>query len=414
MGKVVIKEAQNIDGKVADIEIEGPHNLVIDGKGLTCLPALIDSHVHFRQPGHEAKEDWGTAAQAAVAGGYTTVIDMPNNEPPCVTAEALTQKQELVTKKLRSVDIPLRHYFYFGADRNYLNEIPKVKELVAGIKVFMGSSTGTLLLDQQSDLERVFALAAEHDLMISVHAEDEEVIRNNREKLGNTTDPASHSKIRTPEAAVLATQRAIALSEKYGTRLCILHMSTGEEVACVRDAKKKGLPVHAEVTPHHLFLDDSYYAKLGTKAQMNPPLRSSEHVRALWEGIQDETIDFIGTDHAPHTLAEKEQEYGKAPSGVPSIEQCLPLLLNAHAEGKLTLQQIVRLTRSNIEKIFRLPSHRDVVLVDLNLEKTVDDGKLKTKCQWSPYHGMKLKGWPVCTILKGLVYEIEAVTCQKP
>jgi len=413
MSKILIKDIQDIEGKTTNIEIESDHDLVIDGRGLTCLPALIDTHVHFRQPGHEIKEDWGTASQAAIAGGVTTVIDMPNNAPACVTHDNLMAKKELIEKKLASVDIPLRYHLYFGADQHHLDEIPKCQGGIAGIKVFMGSSTGTLLMDRQHDLERVFDMAAAHDLIVSVHAEDESIISKNHKEFFTESDPSIHSKIRHPDAAISATKRAIALAEKYGARLCILHMSTADEVELVRQAKRRGVKVYAEVTPHHLFLNVDDYPRLGTKGQMNPPLRTLTDQEALWAGIHDGTIDFMGTDHAPHTLDEKQRPYGEAPSGVPSIEQILPLLLDAYNRGKLTLRQIVKLTRTRAEEIFRLPTHSDVVLVDLNREKAVDDGELKTKCQWSPYHGRKLKGWPVCTILKGNVYQIEDLSCQK-
>jgi len=406
VGKIHIKNIQDIHGNVVDHGIESEHNLTIDGQGLTCLPALIDTHVHFREPGDEAKEDWGTASQAAISGGVTTVIDMPNNYPSCVTRDNMLAKKQKIDQKLASVDIPLRYHLYFGADRNHFDEISKCREEIAGVKVFMGSSTGTLLVDQQADLEHVFQLAADSDLLVSVHAEDESIIATNQKIHASNKDPSVHSLIRHPDAAIAATKRAITLSEKYGTRLCILHMSTAEEVELVRQAKERGVRVFAEATPHHLFLDQSDYKRLGTKGQMNPPLRTTKDQEALWKGIQDGTIDFIGTDHAPHTLDEKHLPYGKAPSGVPSIEQLLPLLLNAYNEGQLTLPQIVKLTRTRAEEVFRLKPHSDVVLVDLNQKKAVDDGDLKTKCQWSPYHGRVLKGWPVCTILKGHVYDI--------
>lgn len=413
MRKILIKRIKNVEGRETDISIDSEFNLTIDGKGLTCLPALIDTHVHFRQPGHEYKEDWGSASQAAIAGGVTTVIDMPNNNPPCVTREALIAKKKVIDKMLAKVDIPLHYHLYFGADPNHFHEISKCRHEIAGIKVFMGSSTGSLLVNRIEDQERVFQIAAENDLLVSVHAEDEAIIEANHKVYLDTVDPSVHSKIRHPEAALAATKQAIALSEKYGTRLCILHLSTAAEVAAVREAKARGVNVYAEVTPHHLFLDLNDYDTLGTKGQVNPPLRSLTDRDALWVGIQDQTIDFIGTDHAPHTIVEKEQMYGKAPSGIPSIEQLLPLLLNAYNQGLLTLQQIVRLTRTRAQEVFRLKPNSDVVLVDLNLEKLVDDGQLKTKCQWSPYHGRVLKGWPVCTILKGHLHAIEDLSCQK-
>lgn len=410
---IIVKNVRDNQGNVSDLEIESPLSIVVDGTGLTWLPALIDTHVHFREPGHAYKEDWGSAAQAAIAGGVTTVFDMPNNQPPCVTLENVNSKKALIDKKLASVDIPLRYHLYLGADKNHFDEIPKSRGHVIGIKVFMGSSTGSLLVDGQEDLEKVFKLAASEDMIVSVHAEDEAIIAENMSRYKSETHPSVHSKIRHPEAAKEAVQRALALAEKHGTRLCILHMSTGGELDLVRKAKARGVKVYAEVTPHHLFLDDSRYEELGTKAQVNPPLRSLADKEALWIGIQDGTIDFIGTDHAPHTLEEKLSPYGKAPSGVPSIELVLPLLLNAYNQGLLTLQQIIRLTRTRAEEVFGLAPQSDIVLVDLDLEKQASDGELKTKCQWSPYDGQVLKGWPVCTILKGHLYEIEEVSCQK-
>jgi len=413
MAQILIKNAKGYDGKKRSVSLEGTVDLTIDGEGLTCLPALIDTHVHFRQPGHEYKEDWGSASQAAIAGGVTTVIDMPNNNPPCVTGEALAEKKRLIETMLAKVDIPLRYHLYFGADPRHFDEIPRFRNEIAGVKVFMGSSTGSLLVDRLEDQEHVFRIAAENDLLVSVHAEDEEMIETNRKAYQGALKPSAHSKIRHPDAALKATRQAIALSEKHGTRLCILHVSTAAEVDAIRAAKARGAPVYAEATPHHLFLDESDYSTLGTKGQVNPPLRTPLDREGLWAGIHDGTIDFIGTDHAPHTLEEKGAPFGQAPSGVPGIELLLPLLLDAHNRGLLSLEQIVRLTRTRAEEVFRLQPNPDVVLVDLNLEKRAHDGELKTKCQWSPYHGRMLRGWPVCTILKGNVHAIEDVSCQK-
>lgn len=401
------------DGRTVDAEIKSPLNLVIDGTGLTLLPALIDSHVHFRQPGHEWKEDWASAAQAAIAGGVTSVIDMPNNNPPIVTEVELDKKRLLIEKKLQSVDIPLHAYFYFGADRAHLEELRKISGKAVGIKVFMGSSTGSLLIDDQHTLEELFRIAGEEDLLVAVHAEDEEIIRHNLEKHRSDSDPAVHSKIRHRSAAIKATETALRLSEKFGVRLAILHVSTKEEIQMIAQAKRAGVPVYAEVTPHHLFLDESDYAEFGTRVKMNPPLRTKKDCEALWQAITDGVVDFIGTDHAPHTLEEKSKGIHDAPSGVPSIELYLPLLLDAAGRGMITLPKIVELTRANIERIFRLPPNDDWVLVDLNREKLVHDADLKTKCQWSPYHGRILKGWPVMTILKGSPHHLQEVPCRK-
>lgn len=379
----------------------------IDGFHLTLLPALIDPHVHFRTPGAEHKENWKTAAQAAISGGVTTVLDMPNNFPSCITATRLLAKKELINKQLLEAEIPLRYDLYFGADQSHLSEMPKIKNDVIGLKIYMGSSTGDLLMHDPASLDRAFQIAKENDLLVAVHAEDEELIEKRKKQVFplpvGKCKAALHSIIRTPEVAARAVAQAIELVAKYNTRLYIAHVSTKEELDLIRQAKKN-LPVYAEATPHHLFLTTEAYDTIGTRALVNPPLRDSND--ALWEAISDGTIDTIGTDHAPHLLEEKLAPYGSAPSGFPAIELYLSLLLNAFHEKRITLSQIVRLTHTRPREIFRLPQNEDVVLVDLNKKKTVGNEDLKTKAKWSPYAGLTLKGWPRYTILKGVVYEV--------
>lgn len=404
---IQIQQAQSIDGKKINLEIPSQDNQTINAGGLTLLPALIDPHVHFRTPGWEYKEDWRTAALASVHGGYTTVFDMPNTQPPTITAELLREKKALIDSQLKEINIPLRYQLFFGADKNHLHEIAKVKNDVAGIKVFMGCSTGNLVIDDDESLHKVFALAAEHDLLVAVHAEDEQLMHIQKEKLlTNNNSYNIHSQIRNEEVATCAVAKAISLTKQYGTRLYILHTSTKGEMDLIRAAKKQGLPVFAEVCPHHLFLAETSYEKLNGKAVMNPPLRATHHHAALWEAIHDGTIDTVGSDHAPHTLSEKEKPYGACPSGVPGIETSLPLLLNAHHAKLLSLSEIVALTSGNAKKIFNLKNNDDVVLVDLNKEKVVDEKQLKTKCGWSPFAGMLLHGWPIYTILQGRVFKL--------
>ncbi len=367
------------------------------------MPALIDPHVHFRTPGHEHKENWISGARAAIQSGVTTVIDMPNNNPSCTTHERLLDKHKLVQEQIKASGIPLRYFFYFGADRNQLKEIGKAKEHAIGIKIFMGSSTGELLVDDPESLEEIFKIAKDHDMLISVHAEDEEIIRLNKRF---SLDPSVHSEIRCRTAAEKAVKLAIGLSAKYHVRLCILHVSTKEELDLIRQAKKSGVPVYAEVSPHHLLLTIDDYGKWGTRVQVNPPLRETEDQNALWHGIKEGTVDFIGTDHAPHTLEEKNQPYGKAPSGIPSIELLLPLMLHAVNEGRMDLQTLIKLTSANITSIFRLPPNDDIVMVDMEYTREVRDENLKTKCGWSPYKGRLLKGWPICTIAQGQVFQL--------
>jgi dihydroorotase len=402
---ITIKDVKTLDGKLRDITIESEETTLVDAKKrYILLPALIDPHVHFRTPGAEYKEDWISAAKAAISGGVTRVFDMPNNNPPCVTEEALDNKIELIESQLAEAEIPLRYNLYFGANKDSLEELGRVKKKVIGLKIYMGSTTGGIVMDDREALSRAFRLAAQDDLIVAVHAEDERIMDENKRKYGASLDPSTHSKVRDREAAIKATKLAISLAEEYNTQLLICHLSTKEELDLVRDAKKNSLLVYAEVTPHHLFLSEDDYDNLKSLALVNPPLRTKGDQEALWKGIQDGTVDFIGSDHAPHTLEEKSKPYGQAPSGFPGIETTLPLLLNAYNEKKITLEKIVALTHINIEQIYGLDRNEDYVLVDPEIVKEVKMSGLKTKCGWSPYAGMHLKGWPIYTILKGKVY----------
>ena len=403
---ITLKNVQDLKGNCADVTILSDDTQSIDATGLTLLPGLIDPHVHFRVPGQDYKEDWIHAALAALRGGYTTVFDMPNNEPACVSVERLHDKQALIREQLQAADIDLRYHLYLGADKNHFDQVVNCKDQVIGIKVFMGSSTGELLMDDDSSLHAIFSLAAAHDLLVAVHAEDECMIQARQPLFAGETDFITHSKIRTPEVACAAIATALQLVRLYGTRLYILHVSTEEELALIAAAKQEGLPVFAETTPHHLFLNTEAYTELGAKAQVNPPLREPHHQAALLQAIRDGVIDTIGSDHAPHTKVEKAQAYGQAPSGMPGIETNLPLQLHAYHAGLLRLEDIVRLGYDNPRKMFQLPVHEnDAVLVDLQQQKTVVGELLASKCGWSPFAGRQLTGWPVCTILRGKLYD---------
>lgn len=404
---ITIKGAATAEGSVIDLSLESDEESVIDAKGLTLLPALIDSHVHFRTPGLEHKENWETAAKAALYGGITTVFDMPNTIPPTITLERLAEKETLIQQQLKKIGIPLHFGLYLGADKSHFDQIQRCKDRIVGLKVFMGSSTGNLVMDDDNSLHAAFSLAASHDLLLAVHAEDEALIHERKSLFEGRTDPRTHSELRNDEVAARATEKAIGLSRLYKTRLHILHVGTKREVQIIKQAKKEGLSVTMETTPHHLFLTVDDYAKFGTKVQMNPPLRSKEDAAALWQAIQDGVIDTIGSDHAPHTLQEKALPYGKAPSGIPGVETTLPLLLDACNQGRISLKQIIYLMRQRVQQIYRLDSNDDYVLVDMQKKMSVDESKLKTKCGWSPYAGRELKGWPVYTILKGKVYELK-------
>lgn len=401
-----IKNVLTPDGAVIDFSLDSKEDTVIDGRGLTLLPAMIDPHVHFRTPGLEHKENWETAAKAAIWGGITTIFDMPNTLPPTITLERVLEKKRLIEQQLKKVDIPLHFNLYLGADKFHFDQIALCKNHIAGLKVFMGSSTGNLVMDDDSSLHAAFSLAASHDLLLAIHAEDEALIHERKALFEGRTDAKAHSELRNDEVAARATAKAIELSRLYRTRLHLLHIGTKREVDLIRRAKKEGVPVTFETTPHHLFLTVDDYEKLGTKVQMNPPLRTREDADALWKAIDEGLVDTIGSDHAPHTLEEKAQGYGKAPSGIPGVETTLPLLLDACNRGKITLKQIVRLMRERIQEIYRLQPNDDFILVDMQKKATLSSDTLKTKCGWSPYEGRELQGWPVYTLLKGKVYEL--------
>jgi dihydroorotase len=311
--------------------IPSTHPMRIDGNGWTLLPAGIDPHVHVRTPGLQHKEDWKSAAKASIAGGYSTLFDMPNTIPSTISETRLKAKKELIDQQLAESGISLRYHLYLGAEKNHFDHIAKVKKHIIGIKVCMGSTTGDLLMDDESSLHALFCLASRHDLIVAVHAEDERMIKKRTLLFKGETSPHIHSIIRNANVAAKAVAKAISLSKLYRTKLYIAHVSTKAELDLIRKAKDKGLSVYAEATPHHLFLSDNAYGLLGTRALMNPPLRSEEDRQALWQAIHDGTIDTIGSDHAPHTLEEKMQPFGKAHAGVPGIETTLPLLFTAYA-----------------------------------------------------------------------------------
>lgn len=400
-----INDIQTIDGKKTNLIVENERELTLQADHLTLFPALIDPHVHFRTPGLEYKEDWQTAAQASIKGGYTTVFDMPNTLPPTITQELLKEKKQIIDQQLAKIGIPLRYYLFFGADKNHIHEIAKVKDQVIGIKVFMGCSTGNLVIDDDESLAAVFKIAAENNMLVAVHAEDEHTMQENTKKFPLPQPYHIHSEIRNETAAKIAVSKAIALTREYGTKLYILHTSTQAEIDLIKQAKQEHLPVFAETTPHHLFLNETDYETLQGRGVMNPPLRTKTHQDALFAAIREGIIDTVGSDHAPHTPEEKDRPYGTCPSGVPGIETTLPLLLNAYHQNLLSLQQIVNLTSQNAQNIFQLPKNNDFVLVDLNKKMQVSEKNLKTKCGWSPFTGQELRGWPVYTILNGKIYE---------
>jgi dihydroorotase len=391
----IVEVAPKISGVTATREI--------DAQGLTLLPGVIDPQVHFREPGLEHKEDLFTASCACAKGGVTSFLEMPNTRPLTNTQAALDEKLQRAANKC-----VVNYGFFIGATPEVLPDLIAAQP-TPGIKVFMGSMHGPLLMDDQDALEAVFA---QGDRLIAVHAEDQTRITERRQKFAGIHDPAIHSQIQDNEAALLATQRALALSRKYQRRLHILHMSTGDEAELLRQDKPSW--VTAEVTPQHLVLNTNAYETIGTLAQMNPPLRSPHDNEVLWQALRDGVIDFIATDHAPHTLEEKAQEYPNTPSGMPGVETSLAIMLTAAQEGKCTVPQVVTWMSSAVAKAYGIPNKgaiapgydADLVLVDLNTYRPVRREELLTKCRWSPFEGWNLTGWAVTTIVGGeVVYE---------
>ncbi|MFN5954561.1 MAG: dihydroorotase [Dolichospermum sp.] len=375
----------------------------IDARGLTLLPGVIDPQVHFREPGLEHKEDLFTASCACAKGGVTSFLEMPNTRPLTISQSALDDKLQRAASKCL-----VNYGFFIGATGENLPDLLSASP-TPGIKVFMGSMHGQLLVSQEEVLEAIFA---QGNRLIAVHAEDQARINQRKQEFAGIEDPAIHSQIQDNQAALLATQLALKLSKKYQRRLHILHMSTAEEAELLRHDKPSW--VTAEVTPQHLLLNTSAYTTIGTLAQMNPPLRSPHDNEVLWQALRDGIIDFIATDHAPHTLAEKAQTYPNTPSGMPGVETSLPLMLTAAMAGKCTVAQVVQWMSKAVAVAYGIPNKgeispgydADLVLVDLKNYREVKREEVLSKCGWSSFEGWNLTGWPVTTIVGGeIVYD---------
>lgn len=377
----------------------------IDTTGLTPIPAGVDPHVHFRTPGAEYKENWVSGARAAFLGGITTLLDMPNTSPATITTQRLVEKRSLIEDQLEEAGLPVRFGLYLGADCDHLDEIPRAKGKACALKIYMGNSTGNLVMEGAEALDRAFALAGSVDMVVAVHAEDEQRMRERTQRYSNSKEAATHSLIRDPEAARMAIAQAIDLAAKHSARLYIAHVSTRAELDQIRQGRASGVTVYAEATPHHLFLDTESYATLGTRAQVNPPLRERVEREALWEALVDGTIDTLGSDHAPHTIEEKSRPFGEAPSGIPGVEHWVPLLLTKVAKGELSMERFIQLSRTRAQEIFSLPPNGDTVWVDMERRRPVT--QVASRCGWSPYLGWELTGWPRYVIASGRTFAID-------
>ena len=392
------------NGRIAKIDnmINAVGREHIDAAGRLLIPGVIDPQVHFREPGATDKEDLASGSRAAVRGGVTSFLEMPNCNPPT------TDQEQLDWKLARAASSCAANFgFFIGATCDNLEALNNVHP-ACGIKIFMGSSTGDLLVDKQEHLERIFGNGQR---LIAVHAEDETRIQDRTRALlkEGEVDYALHSQIRDPQTALIATERALALSEKYGRRLHILHLSTSEEVERLR--RHKPDQITCEVIPNHLFLNTDDYAQLGSRVQMNPPIRNPANASGLWSGLHQGIIDIIATDHAPHTLAEKSQPYPNSPAGMPGVETSLPLMLTAMQAGQCTLAQVQQWMCSGPARVYGIKNKgqlaedfdADLALVDIETARPVRDNEVFSRAAWSPYAGRELTGWPSYTIVGGQV-----------
>ena len=384
---------------------------VIDCRGLHLLPGVIDTQVHFREPGLTHKEDLETGSRAAVMGGVTAVFEMPNTDPLTVSAEALADKLERAHHRMHC-----DFAFFVGATRENTEQLPELERLpgAAGIKVFMGSSTGSLLIADDEGLGNVLKKIRRR---ASFHAEDEPRL-SARKDFRVAGDAASHPVWRDEVAALTATQRLVRLARATGKRVHVLHVSTWQEIEFLKDHKDVA---SVEVTPHHLTLEaPECYRRLGTLAQMNPPVRDATHRAGLWHGLEQGIVDVLGSDHAPHARDEKAKAYPASPSGMTGVQTLVPIMLDHVNAKRLSLQRFVDLTSAGPARLFGIVRKgrlavgydADVTVVDLKRRATITNEWMASRAGWTPYHGVAVTGWPVGTLVRGarVMWEGELVT----
>ncbi|MBI4359478.1 MAG: dihydroorotase, partial [Candidatus Jacksonbacteria bacterium] len=397
----------------------------LDANGRLTLPGIIDPHVHFRSPGEEYKEDWASGSKAAVAGGVTTVLDMPNNRPPIITKETLEAKRRAIAGKSY-----VNYGLYIGATENNFDEIMRAKN-AKGVKIYLGSSTGGLLLQDYGIVEKILEHAP---CIVACHSEDERCLIQN-----STQNPASlrgwvktqnygttvaqiHDAMRPEKCAVESARCLVEISERIKKPIYICHVSAQKELAVFLSAKQKGLPIYLEATPHHLFLDIKSAGSIGNFARVNPPIRSVSSKKALQKALQDGIIDTIGSDHAPHTKEEKGLPYQDAPSGMPGVETMLPLMLDFTKRGKFTMKGLVRCMAENPARIFNIQKRGslslgffgDIVIMEENLTRIVETNRMYTKCGWSAFAGLSLNGFPYATIVNGEIAFLNGRIAENP
>jgi dihydroorotase len=401
------------DGRIAALGSFGPEQAgkTIDCKGLHILPGVMDTQVHFREPGLEHKEDLESGSHSAVMGGVTAVFEMPNTNPLTIDEATFTDKVKRGHHRMHC-----DYAFFIGGTRENVQDLPELERApgCAGVKVFIGSSTGALLVEDDDSLRRIFQVIKRR---AAFHAEDEYRL-NDRKGLRIEGDARSHPVWRDEVAALMATQRLVHLARETGKRIHVLHISTKEEIDYLRDHKDVA---SCEATPHHLTLAaPDCYERLGTLAQMNPPVRDASHRAGIWKGIEQGIIDVLGSDHAPHTLEEKQKVYPASPSGMTGVQTLVPLMLDHVNAGRLSLQRFVDLTSAGPARLFNMAMKgriaagydADFTVVDLKRSETITNEWVASKAGWTPYDGVTVTGWPVGTFVRGrqVMWQGELVT----
>ena len=384
--------------KIGKIELNS--SKVYDATDKVVLPGIIDTQTHFREPGSTDVEDLESGSRAAVLGGVTSLFEMPNTNPPTSNLVEFDKKLQLAKNRMHS-----NYAFYFGATPDNIEQLSKLKDVegCCGVKLFAGSSTGKLLVDKEADIEKVISNS---DRVVSIHSEDEEILKL-RKKFIKEGDVHSHPEWRNTECAISSTRRVVKIAERYNKKIHVLHVTTKEEVDFLAMHKKN---VTFEITPQHLTLyAPDCYDKLGTYAQMNPPLRTKEHYDRLWVAIKNNIVDVLGSDHAPHSKENKNKNYPNTPSGMPGVQTIFPIMLDHVNNGKLTIEQLIKLMCENPCKIFGIKNKgylkegydADLTIADMDKEVTIKDEMIASKCGWTPFNNYKVKGFPVGTIVNG-------------
>ncbi|MGM4895655.1 dihydroorotase [Tardiphaga sp. 839_C3_N1_4] len=401
------------NGRIAAIGSLGAASTaeVIDCKGLHILPGVIDTQVHFREPGLEQKEDLETGSRSAVMGGVTGVFEMPNTNPLTIDEATFTDKVKRGHHRMHC-----DYAFFIGGTRENVQDLPELERApgCAGVKVFIGSSTGALLVEDDDSLRRIFQVIKRR---AAFHAEDEYRL-NERKNLRIEGDTRSHPVWRDETAALMATQRLVNLARETGKRIHVLHISTKEEIEYLRDHKDVA---SCEATPHHLTMAaPECYERLGTLAQMNPPVRDASHRDGIWNGISQGIIDVLGSDHAPHTLEEKKKIYPASPSGMTGVQTLVPIMLDHVNAGRLSLARFVDLSSAGPARLYNIAMKgriaagydADFTIVDLKRTETITNDWVASKAGWTPYDGVKVTGWPVGTFVRGrrVMWQGELVT----